>query len=122
MGKCPDSRACPGGRDHTATDLFCSKCGSKKPVQGGQSQCKKPGPKKPGGTSKKRRRVNHEDKVGEEILVKQPDGKWREAKIVALFRSTDANSKVQVASVTVQYDDDEIVARVPVNKTAVPTT
>jgi len=29
--KCPFSLACPGGRDHSAADLFCSKCGSKKP-------------------------------------------------------------------------------------------
>jgi hypothetical protein len=29
--KCPSSLACPSGRDHSAADLFCSKCGSKKP-------------------------------------------------------------------------------------------
>merc|ERR1711964_596952 len=63
------------------------------------------------------RPVNNKDKVGDNISVKQPDDKWREAEIVEIFKSTDDKEKVD--GVAVQYYDDKSTAKVPVDKTAV---
>merc|ERR1711964_523782 len=63
------------------------------------------------------RPVNNKDKVGDNISVKQPDDKWREAEIVEIFKSTDDKEKVD--GVPVQYYDDKSTAKVPVDKTAV---
>merc|ERR1711964_292252 len=61
------------------------------------------------------RPVNPKDKVGDIISVEQHDGKWREAKIVKLFKG----AKDQVTEVSVQYKCSDLVTKVPVDKTAV---
>merc|ERR1711964_667852 len=89
------------------------------------TQCKRPTALAP--QKKDTRPVNNNDKVGDTISVKQPDGtrgpfgalEWREAVIREISKSTDDNE--QVDAVTVFYFQmwDRRQARVPVDKTAV---